>query len=56
MGAGYLVTTGLVLAAALPVMPARAADLNATSAIDTVTVFPDGAEKYLTEKFWTTED
>jgi cysteine synthase len=21
-----------------------------------VTVFPDGAEKYLTEKFWTAED
>jgi uncharacterized protein (TIGR02231 family) len=43
MGAGYLVTTALVLAAASPVMPARAADLNAASAIDAVTVFPDGA-------------
>jgi uncharacterized protein (TIGR02231 family) len=43
IGARYLVTTALVLGAALPAMPARAADLNATSAIDTVTVFPDGA-------------
>src|SRR5690349_546987 len=43
MGAGYLFTTGLVLAAALPAMSARAADLNAASAIDAVTVYPDGA-------------
>ena len=39
----YLVTTALVLGAALPAMQARAADLNAASAIDAVTVFPDGA-------------
>jgi uncharacterized protein (TIGR02231 family) len=43
MGAKYLVTTALVLGAALPAMQARAADLNAASAIDAVTVFPDGA-------------
>jgi uncharacterized protein (TIGR02231 family) len=39
----YLVTTALVLGAALPAMQAQAADLNAASAIDAVTVFPDGA-------------
>jgi uncharacterized protein (TIGR02231 family) len=43
MGARYLVTTALVLAVALPAVHARAADLNAASAIDAVTVFPDGA-------------
>jgi uncharacterized protein (TIGR02231 family) len=43
MVAGYLVTTALVFVAASSVMPARAADLNAASAIDAVTVFPDGA-------------
>jgi uncharacterized protein (TIGR02231 family) len=43
MGAKHLVTTALVLGAALPAMQARAADLNAASAIDAVTVFPDGA-------------
>jgi uncharacterized protein (TIGR02231 family) len=43
MGAKYLVTTALVLGAALPAMQARAADLNAASAIEAVTVFPDGA-------------
>jgi uncharacterized protein (TIGR02231 family) len=43
MGAKHLVTTALVLGAALPAMQARAADLNAASAIEAVTVFPDGA-------------
>jgi len=38
-----VVTTCLVLGAASPVMPAEAADLNAASTIDAVTVFPDGA-------------
>jgi uncharacterized protein (TIGR02231 family) len=40
----YLVTTCLVLGGAVvPAMQVRAADLNAASAIDAVTVFPDGA-------------
>jgi len=40
----YLVTTCLVLGGAvLPAMQVQAADLNAASAIDAVTVFPDGA-------------
>lgn len=39
----HLVTTGLVLLAALAVTPAGAADLEATSAVDAVTVYPDGA-------------
>ncbi|HTO67920.1 MAG TPA: mucoidy inhibitor MuiA family protein [Bradyrhizobium sp.] len=43
MVAGYLVTTALVVAVTSPMVPARAADLNAASAIDAVTVFPDGA-------------
>jgi len=38
-----LVTTSLVALAALAVMPARAANLEASSSIDTVTVYPDGA-------------
>src|SRR6201995_576584 len=38
-----LATTSLVLVSAFAAMPARAADLDATSAIDTVTVYPDGA-------------
>ncbi len=41
--ANYLATTSLVLVTAFAAMPARAADLDATSAIDTVTVYPDGA-------------
>ena len=41
--ANYLATTSLVLVTACVAMPARAADLNATSSIDTVTVYPDGA-------------
>ncbi len=41
--ANYLASTSLVLVAAFAAMPARAADLDATSAIDAVTVYPDGA-------------
>jgi uncharacterized protein (TIGR02231 family) len=41
--ANYLVTTSLVLVAALAAAPARAADLDASSAVDAVTVYPDGA-------------
>ena len=41
--ANYLATTSLVLVTAFAAGPARAADLDATSAIDTVTVYPDGA-------------
>src|SRR3954468_18247724 len=39
----HLASTGLVLLAALAVTPAGAADLEATSAVDAVTVYPDGA-------------
>src|SRR6478752_1479512 len=38
-----LVTTSLVMVAALAAMPSRAADLDATSVVDAVTVYPDGA-------------
>ena len=38
-----LITTSLVLAAVSLGHPARAAELDASSAIDTVTVYPDGA-------------
>jgi len=38
-----LVTTSLVLVTAVAAMPARAADIDVTSAIDAVTVYPDGA-------------
>jgi uncharacterized protein (TIGR02231 family) len=41
--AHHLVTTGLVLLAALAITPAGAADLDVTSAVDAVTVYPDGA-------------
>jgi uncharacterized protein (TIGR02231 family) len=41
--ANSLVTTSLVLVTAFAAMPARAADLDANSAIDAVTVYPDGA-------------
>jgi uncharacterized protein (TIGR02231 family) len=41
--ANSLVTTSLVIAAALATLPARAADVDAGSAIDAVTVYPDGA-------------
>lgn len=38
-----LVTTSLVALAALAAMPAQAANLEATSSVDAVTVYPDGA-------------
>ena len=38
-----LVATGLVAAAAFAAVPARAADVDASSAVDAVTVYPDGA-------------
>lgn len=41
--ANSLTTTGLVLLAALAVTPAGAADLPVASAVDAVTVYPDGA-------------
>jgi len=41
--ANSLVTTSLVIVAALAALPARAADVDASSAIDAVTVYPDGA-------------
>jgi uncharacterized protein (TIGR02231 family) len=43
MVAKYLVTTSLVLVAVSAAAPARAADLDVSSAIDAVTVYPDGA-------------
>jgi len=43
MIANYLVTTSLVVVAALAAAPARAANMDAASAIDAVTVYPDGA-------------
>ncbi|QPF92917.1 mucoidy inhibitor MuiA family protein [Bradyrhizobium commune] len=41
--ARYLATTSLVLVTNAVVLPSWAADVDATSAIDTVTVYPDGA-------------
>jgi uncharacterized protein (TIGR02231 family) len=41
--ANILVTTSLVAAAAFAAAQARAADVDATSAVDSVTVYPDGA-------------
>jgi uncharacterized protein (TIGR02231 family) len=41
--ANCLVTTSLVLVTALAALPARAADLDASSTVDAVTVYPDGA-------------
>jgi uncharacterized protein (TIGR02231 family) len=41
--ASCLATTSLVLVTTLAAMPVRASDLDATSSIDTVTVYPDGA-------------
>jgi uncharacterized protein (TIGR02231 family) len=41
--ANSLVTTSLVIVAALAALPAQAADVDASSAIDAVTVYPDGA-------------
>jgi uncharacterized protein (TIGR02231 family) len=43
MGTNWLVTTGLVVVTALAAMPAKAANIEATSAVDAVTVYPDGA-------------
>jgi len=43
MIANYLVTTSLVVVTALAAAPARAANMDAASAIDAVTVYPDGA-------------
>src|SRR6516165_10142076 len=43
MIAGCLVTTSLVLVAASSAAPAWAADLEAASTVDAVTVYPDGA-------------
>lgn len=41
--ASILVTTSLVALAGLAAMPAQAADIEATSTVDAVTVYPDGA-------------
>ncbi|RZN26287.1 mucoidy inhibitor MuiA family protein [Bradyrhizobium sp. Leo121] len=41
--ANCLVTTSLVLVTALAALPARAADIDASSTVDAVTVYPDGA-------------
>jgi len=41
--ANHLVTTSLVVLAALAAMPAKAANVEAASAVDAVTVYPDGA-------------
>ena len=41
--ANCLVTTGLVMLTALAAVPAQAANVEAASAVDAVTVYPDGA-------------
>ena len=41
--ANCLVTTSIVLVTAFAAVPAQAADVDTTSAIDAVTVYPDGA-------------
>src|SRR5438874_7609919 len=41
--ANSLITTSLVVLTALAAVPAQAADVDATSAVDAVTVYPDGA-------------
>ncbi|MBO4226944.1 mucoidy inhibitor MuiA family protein [Bradyrhizobium neotropicale] len=41
--ANCLVTTSLVLVTTLAALPARAADVDAASTVDAVTVYPDGA-------------
>ncbi len=51
MGTNWLVTTGLVVVAALAAMPAKAANIEATSAVDAVTVYPDGASVTRAVKF-----
>jgi uncharacterized protein (TIGR02231 family) len=43
MLANSLATTSLVVLAALAAVPAKASDVDASSAVDAVTVFPDGA-------------
>ena len=43
MLANWLAMTGLVSLSALAAMPAKAADIDATSVVDAVTVYPDGA-------------
>jgi uncharacterized protein (TIGR02231 family) len=43
IAANALVTTGLVVLSALAAVQAQAADLDATSTVDAVTVYPDGA-------------
>ena len=43
MIANSLVTTSLVVVAALVAVPAKAANVDANSAVDAVTVYPDGA-------------
>jgi uncharacterized protein (TIGR02231 family) len=43
MIANSFVTASLVVLAAFAVMPARAADVDVTSTVDAVTVYPDGA-------------
>jgi uncharacterized protein (TIGR02231 family) len=51
MGTNCLVTTSLVVVAALAAMPAKAANIEATSAVDAVTVYPDGASVTRAIKF-----
>jgi uncharacterized protein (TIGR02231 family) len=51
MGTNWLATTGLVVGAALAAMPAKAANIEATSAVDAVTVYPDGASVTRAVKF-----
>src|SRR4051812_24640918 len=41
--ANAIVTTSLAMVAALAAAPVRAADVDASSAVDAVTVYPDGA-------------
>src|SRR5438046_10704705 len=41
--ANAFVTTSVVVIAALAIAPAGAADVDASSAVDAVTVYPDGA-------------
>ena len=43
IAANRLVTTSLVVFTALAAMQAKAADVEATSTVDAVTVYPDGA-------------
>jgi hypothetical protein len=43
--ANYLVTSSLVALVALAAAPAQAANLEASSSVDAVTVYPDGARR-----------